>query len=674
MTSAFRSALLLPRVLVAWACLITPAVATATDYYVHAGVGSNSNSGTQPGAAWADLEYALTQLRAGDRLHLRSGTYKKLHKIGELSNGTRENPITLQPYQNEKPIISSDQRFWLLNNKWWVIDNLTFQGSDEMTLGQQPTPGTCNSFATDIVIKNNRFQHSSEHGMTLRCAKRVTVVGNTFDNIRSRKANLDRLAIVLQSHNEDILIASNHFRDIGADGIQIGPHYARNVTISANTFEVVRPYVYRDLDGKVVAQSGRQKFGNVGENAIDIKGGPGPIDITDNVMKGFRAKVSGQDSSGSMGPAVVVHFDAAGVNLRRNRFSDSIFHIRVVGDHAKNSMPDRNVEISNNFFEDVTPYDGTGQVPTGLDIGNVTNVRVFHNNFYNLQGEGKRLLRTYELRDAAIQNNLFYNGTVEIGEPSSDINVATGHNAWSRVTEVPPVLAGPNDLRPDDPGINWSNGELTANSPLIDAGMYINESLYTGSVSGSAPDIGVLGVDLGGRVQTADGSDVCALVLASGDFTFSCDPIGVFSLGQLTREKDGTVKRQVYAEGFFPRADTLYGPTSETVILERSGVCPDYNNPYSASENPESSGRRHGISGRVLVQATDTPVCALVIANGEHMFSCDDTGSYALDIPLDSKGQYKLQVYAEGHAPAVEVFDEFSGGGDVRMAVASECR
>ena len=80
------------------------------------------------------------------------------------------------------------------------------------------------------------------------------------------------------------------------------------------------------------------------------------------------------------------------------------------------------------------------------------------------------------------------------------------------------------------------------------------------------------------------------------------------------------------------------------------------------------------ISGQVLLQDTQTPICALVLANGQFMFSCDGTGNYALNIPLDANSQFKLQAYADGLAPSIQVFDEFSLENDVRMARAVECQ
>jgi len=182
-------------------------------------------------------------------------------------------------------------------------------------------------------------------------------------------------------------------------------------------------------------------------------------------------------------------------------------------------------------------------------------------------------------------------------------------------------------------------------------------------------------VDLSGTVKASNGNNICAMVLASGQFTFSCNPWGEFSLTDLPTRPDGTVKRQMYADGFFPKIDVLTGSSiDEAVVMTRSGACPSYNPPSDPDVNPGSAGNWIDISGNVLVQNTQTPVCAMVLANGQHMFSCDGTGSYDLRIPLDSYGQYKLQVYADGFAPTIQRFDEFSTDNTVRMARAIECQ
>lgn len=181
-------------------------------------------------------------------------------------------------------------------------------------------------------------------------------------------------------------------------------------------------------------------------------------------------------------------------------------------------------------------------------------------------------------------------------------------------------------------------------------------------------------INLSGTIKTTDGMDICAMVLTSGQFIFSCNPNGVFSLTDLPREQDGTIKRQIYADGFFPKVTSLMSSIDIPVVLTRSGNCPNYNVPYDPGFVPGSAGKHINIAGKVLTQKSQTPICAMVLANGKHTFSCDATGSYSLNIPLDTNGQYKLQVYADGFAPTIQTFDEFSPANDVHMARAVECQ
>jgi len=215
--------------------------------------------------------------------------------------------------------------------------------------------------------------------------------------------------------------------------------------------------------------------------------------------------------------------------------------------------------------------------------------------------------------------------------------------------------------------------EIQSISPPIDPAP---ETPPVGSTPETPSSIGVPGnlVNLSGTVQDAGGTNICAMVLASGQSTFSCNPLGEFLLTDLPRENDGTVKRQIYAAGFLPKLDVLPDSVSETVVMTRTGTCPSYNMPYDPGTFPGSAGKRINISGQVLMQNSQTPICALVLANGQQLFSCDGTGSYALDIPLDTNGQFKLQVYADGYAPAIQTFDEFQATNDVRMTRATECQ
>jgi hypothetical protein len=55
------------------------------------------------------------------------------------------------------------------------------------------------------------------------------------------------------------------------------------------------------------------------------------------------------------------------------------------------------------------------------------------------------------------------------------------------------------------------------------------------------------------------------------------------------------------------------------------------------------------ISGQILFGST--PLCSMVLANGQHTFSCDGSGNYNLSVPLDLQGLITLQVFTAGFAP-----------------------
>ena len=88
-------------VLAACASLISPASASARTVYV-SNSGSDRNDGTRY-APWQTLRYAVAQLRAGDKLYVRGGTYTGSantidSELGTVRSGTSwQNAITGLP-------------------------------------------------------------------------------------------------------------------------------------------------------------------------------------------------------------------------------------------------------------------------------------------------------------------------------------------------------------------------------------------------------------------------------------------------------------------------------------------------------------------------------------------------------------------------------------------------
>lgn len=274
-------------------------------------------------------------------------------------------------------------------------------------------------------------------------------------------------------------------------------------------------------------------------------------------------------------------------------------------------------------------------------------------------------------------NTVSADGTVVVGwVESSKTQFGTDAVRWTEVGGMKSIHDLLSSSGIDVAGWDIFNAHGVSRDGSVIVGEALEGSLWQAYIAdlGDIPPQPANTIDISGIVKTTYDADICAMVLAGGKHMFSCNPPGDFSLSDIPRQSNGTVKRQIYADGFFPKIDILTEDSDEVIVMSHSGVCPSYNTPYDPGFIPDAAGNKIDISGTVLLQDTQTPVCAMVLANGQHMFSCNGTGSYALNIPLDTNGQFKLQVYADGSAPTIQTFDEFQAINDVRMARAVECQ
>ena len=491
-----------------------PSNASATDYYVHADIGNNSNSGQAPGDAFQTLTHALRQLSPGDTLYLRSGTYRDNQiwmSSAKYKSGTASQPITIRPYLTEKPLISTPGDITIADLSWWVFEDLVFQNSGTIKLGNPdgtilPVTDRCVSYAEDITIRRNRFQHGTKNGITIKCARRVDIQDNLFDNLRSRVEGRDTDAIRFLYYAKDIVISGNHFSDMGGDGILFvnsDGAWHGDILIADNEFRIIHPYTYRDTNGDTVPAD-LQPFDSVGESAIDIKQGPGPIQIERNTFHGFRMVLPEQDASGSQGIAVGVHMNGSGVTLAKNHFYDNVGHIVIIrGITAPSDQPIRDTVIRNNIFEDVIHpggiYEDYPWRETALRIAQVRGVEVLNNTFFQSPGNEKELLFLLGISDVSLLNNTFQNGTITTqwelpsGNWNNSFGVIANNNAWSGISgEINNNLIGIYDITTDNLMLDWSTWTPQEGSPLIDAGtpVGIADDINDAPISGLGPDIG----------------------------------------------------------------------------------------------------------------------------------------------------------------------------------------
>ena len=159
-----------------------------------------------------------------------------------------------------------------------------------------------------------------------------------------------------------------------------------------------------------------------------------------------------------------------------------------------------------------------------------------------------------------------------------------------------------------------------------------------------------------GNVRLANGTPLCAMVLANGQYTFSCDGSGSYSLN-VPLDANGDVNLFSFADGFSPFSTTL-GPSSFPFRVEMETAAP--NSPLirlaRVVECAQGVANWVHISGKVESDGIQ-PLCAMVLANGQQKFTCgSNLGTYDITAPVDQNGEVTIFAFADGFQPYRGVF------------------
>ena len=160
-------------------------------------------------------------------------------------------------------------------------------------------------------------------------------------------------------------------------------------------------------------------------------------------------------------------------------------------------------------------------------------------------------------------------------------------------------------------------------------------------------------VSVGGNVYYGD-TPLCALVLVNGQSRFSCDGSGRYDM-DAPLDASGALTLQAFATGFAPVTELLSPAQAREYRVEMFRAVGGAEFQVDAFLSSSSAPGRAYVSGSV--RAGGTPVCALVLANGQKMFSCNENlGLFGLDVPVDQNGNVTLMVFASGFKPYNQVF------------------
>ncbi|MCP4349294.1 MAG: hypothetical protein GY795_27755 [Desulfobacterales bacterium] len=169
-------------------------------------------------------------------------------------------------------------------------------------------------------------------------------------------------------------------------------------------------------------------------------------------------------------------------------------------------------------------------------------------------------------------------------------------------------------------------------------------------------------VKITGTVLTNDDDKIplCAMVLINGQYMFSCEGScagepGNYSLIAPLND-EGKLSIMGFCEGFAPFETTISSELGAETEFDIELFPPGNSPPMIITTDTEAATNNPGwvkISGTVTSE-DGTLLCAMVLANGQHMFTCEDTGKYEMEVPLNDQGEIILYVFCDGFLPFME--------------------
>ncbi len=166
-------------------------------------------------------------------------------------------------------------------------------------------------------------------------------------------------------------------------------------------------------------------------------------------------------------------------------------------------------------------------------------------------------------------------------------------------------------------------------------------------------------VTIGGTVSLSDGTPLCAMALANGQFMFTCSPVGEYSLS-VPLDANGKITLYGFCSGRAPFKAILTPEEASSfdIVMEAASPGSAVMNVTAAMEASTLKPGWVSISGQITTEG-GTPLCAMVLANGQHMFTCspNPVGEYSLDVPLDTNGEITLYGFCSGQAPFKQILE-----------------
>ena len=223
--------------------------------------------------------------------------------------------------------------------------------------------------------------------ISLENAQNVVIDSCIFENIRGTRPGVDVHAIACQDSGTEVRVCRSIFRNIAADGIQLG--HLRYPGDSHNIRD-------REITGNA--------FYDSGENGIDIKNVQGGILISGNFFTGSRGCPGGQEGcSGDAGIGLIIHQGGSGVTVRGNTFYQNNRGI-TVKKASRGGVPQQITIEDNLFYENISQIKEAGW---GLKLGAVHGAVVRGNVFVDNHARRDLVINEKTTKNIRQENNHF---------------------------------------------------------------------------------------------------------------------------------------------------------------------------------------------------------------------------------------------------------------------------
>ena len=158
-------------------------------------------------------------------------------------------------------------------------------------------------------------------------------------------------------------------------------------------------------------------------------------------------------------------------------------------------------------------------------------------------------------------------------------------------------------------------------------------------------------VNINGTVAH-DGTPVCAMVLANGQYMFTCTGDGSFDLN-VPLDTNGNITVFAFCSGLAPYKQVIDPWQGAGLHIAMAIGAQGQGMDISCNLDAINTTWVR-LSGNVTYNGT--PVCAMVLANGQYVFTCAGGGSYTMNVPLDEMGSITLFGFCDGLPPYETVY------------------